>query len=269
MTATIVIPVFNQLHYTKQCLESLNACGYGDESVVVVNNASTDGTTEYLARRLALRVINNPANRACAAAWNQGFAASTTKWTVFLNNDVAVSRGWLEDLVAFAERAGVAVASPATGEGELDYELPPFAQKFTAQMQNVQRRGTAYGSGFMVSREVFATIGGFDENFQRGGNEDDDFFWRARQAGFQLAVSGGSYIHHFGHMTQKIVVAERGPSREENISYFRKKWKINWARRRWLRLRRKTIEAGWIWSERLRHGHTLREFHQGGKVFYR
>ncbi len=269
MDATIVIPVFNQLHYTRQCLESLNAGGYPDAMIVIVNNASTDGTAEFLAHRTALRVIHNSENRACAAAWNQGFQASTTRWTMFLNNDVAVPPGWLESLAAFAESEHVAVASPATGEGELDYELNVYASAFVARMKKVQRRDTAYGSAFMVSRDVFETIGGFDENFRRGGNEDDDLFWRARQAGFKLAVSGCAYMHHFGHMTQKIVVAERGPSREENINYFRQKWKISWPRRRWLRLRRKAIEARWIWTERLRYGHTLREYRRDGKLFYR
>ena len=269
MDVTIVIPVFNQLHYTRQCLESLNAAGYPDAMIVVVNNASTDGTAEFLATRPALRVISNSENRACAAAWNQGFQASTTKWTVFLNNDTALPSGWLESLIAFAEKNGVAVASPAMGEGELDYDLNGHTRKFTARMKNVARHGTAFGACFMVACEVFAAIGGFDENFRKGGNEDDDFFWRTRLAGFKLAISGGSYIHHFGNMTQKAVVAERGSHRAETIAYFRAKWKIGWFKRRWLRLSRKTIEAWWKWNERLRHGHTLNELHLGGKIFHR
>jgi GT2 family glycosyltransferase len=113
MDVTIVIPVFNQLEFTRQCLESLAAAGYDDSMIAVVNNASTDGTAEFLATRPKLRVIHNPENRACAAAWNQGFEARKTKWTVFLNNDTVLSPGWLESLVAFAEKEGVDIASPA------------------------------------------------------------------------------------------------------------------------------------------------------------
>jgi GT2 family glycosyltransferase len=269
MDVTIVIPVFNQLHYTRQCLVSLNAAGYPDTMIIVVNNASTDGTAEFLATRPGLRVINNAENRACAAAWNQGFQASTTRWTVFLNNDVAVPPGWLENLIVFAEKNGIAIASPAMTEGELDYELDAFAREFTERMKNVVRGGIAYGAGFMVAREVFTAVGGFDENFTKGGNEDDDFFWRAQGAGFKLAVSGCAYIHHFGNMTQKAVVAERGSHRAETIAYFRAKWKLNWARRRWLRVRRKTLEAWRVWRERRRYGHTLRELRSAGKLIYR
>jgi glycosyltransferase involved in cell wall biosynthesis len=176
MDVTIVIPVFNQLHYTRQCLDSLNAAGCADGMIVVVNNASTDGTAEFLARRPGLRVIQNSENRACAAAWNQGFLASRTEWTLFLNNDVVVPPGWLENLAAFAEKETADIASPAMGEGQLDYALADYARKFTAKMKTVQRRNTANGACFLVRRRVFEAIGNFDESFCRGGNEDDDFF---------------------------------------------------------------------------------------------
>jgi len=269
MNTTLVIPVYNQLHYTRQCLESLNAAGYPDEMIVLVNNASTDGTAEFLAGRPGLRVITNPENRACAAAWNQGFQASTTTWTFFLNNDIMVPAHCVEQLVAFAEQHDVAVASPALGEGELDYDLHRYAADFTTQMKEVRRNGTAYGAAFLVHRKVFAAVGGFDENFKKGGNEDDDFYRRARLAGFRLAVTGASYLHHFGNMTQKAVVAEKGSHRAETIAYYRAKWKIGWWQRRWQRVQRKSLEAWWRWHEHRRHGHTLREEHSGGTVIFR
>ena len=259
MDVTIVIPVFNQLHFTRQCLESLNAAGCDDSMIVVVNNASTDGTAEYLATRPKLRVIHNPENRACAAAWNQGFEIAKTKWTVFLNNDTLLPPGWLEGLVDFAEKNGVDIASPGMGEGDMDYDLAAYAREYVAKMKDAQRRGTANGACFMVARKVFETIGGFDENFRKGGNEDDDFFWRARDAGFKLAISGCSYIHHFSRKTRKATGVLAGAGREETVGYFREKWRINWAKRRWLQWRRKTICAWWRWNERSRHGHTLIE----------
>jgi GT2 family glycosyltransferase len=215
-----------------------------------------------------LRVIHNPENRACAAAWNQGFAAAKTKWTVFLNNDTLLPPGWLEGLVDFAGKNGVDIASPGMGEGDLDYDLAGYAREYVAGMKAVQRRGTANGACFMVARKVFDTIGGFDENFRKGGNEDTDFFWRAQKAGIQMVVSGCAYIHHFGSVTQKALKTERGSTRAETVGYFRKKWKINWMQRRWLRWQRKTIGVWWRWSERLRHGHTLIEQRIAGKCRY-
>ncbi len=269
MDATIVIPVFNQLHYTRQCLESLNAAGCPDAMIVVVNNASTDGTTEFLATRPALRVITNAENRACAAAWNQGFQASATGWILFLNNDVVTPRGWLENLVAFAEESGADLVSPALGEGELNYDLANYARDFMAEMRAVWRRGIDGGVCFLVHRRVFASIGEFDENFRHGGNEDVDFFWRARNAGFKLVTTGSSYLHHFGNVTQRALAQEHGSTRAETVGYFRTKWKIGWWQRRWSRWQRKLTETWQAGSERRRHGHTLREWRAGGKIFYR
>jgi len=269
MNATIVIPVFNQLHYTRQCLDSLNASGCSDAMIVVINNASTDGTPQYLASRPSLRVVNNVENRACAAAWNQGYQAGKTKWTVFLNNDVVLPTRWLENLVAFAEKEKVDIACPAMGEGDLDYDLASYARHYSSQMTAVQRKNKAHGVCFMVHRRVMETIGGFDENFRKGGNEDEDFFLRARQAGFRLAVTGGSYLHHFGSVTQKALAAERGSTRDETVTYFRSKWKITWFGRRRMRWQRKLVGAWWKWTERLRHGHTLQESRMNGKTYYR
>ena len=268
MDVTIVIPVFNQLHFTRQCLESLNATGCDDSMIVVVNNSSTDGTAEFLATRPKLRVIHNSENRACAAAWNQGFDAGKTKWTLFLNNDTVLSRGWLENLVAFSENEGVDIVSPAMGEGDLDYDFENYARDFVSQMKQVQRRGTASGVCFLVARRVFEAIGNFDENFNKGGNEDLDFLWRAKDAGFKMAVSGCAYIHHFGSVTQKSLKAQRGSTRAETVGYFRKKWKINWVQRRWLHVRRQAAGNWRKCSERLRHGHTLLERRVEGKIHY-
>jgi len=268
MDVTIVIPVFNQLHFTRQCLESLNATGCDDSMIVVINNASTDGTAEFLATRPKLRVIQNLENRACAAAWNQGFAASKTKWMVFLNNDTLLSPGWLESLVAFAEKEGIDISSPAMCEGDLDYDFAAYSREFVSKMRQVQRHGTASGVCFMVARRVFETIGNFDENFNKGGNEDTDFFWRVQKAGFKMAVSGCAYIHHFGSVTQKALKAERGSTRAETVGYFRKKWKINWVQRRWMRIRRKAAGNWRKLSERLRYGHTLVELRVAGKIHY-
>ena len=268
MNATIVIPVFNQLHYTRQCLESLTAAGCPDAMIVVVNNASTDGTAEFLATRPALRVITNAENCACAVAWNQGFRASTTDWVLFLNNDVVTPHGWLENLVAFAEQSGADLASPALGEGELSYDLAAYAADFMVRMRAVARPDIDGGVAFLVRRRVFTAIGGFDENFRKGGNEDTDFFWRARDAGFRLATTGSSYLHHFGSVTQNALKQERGSTREETVAYFRQKWKLTWWRRRWSRWQRQRTEARQRNAEFRQHGHTLREWRAGGKISY-
>jgi GT2 family glycosyltransferase len=222
-----------------------------------------------LVTRPQLRRVTKTENRACAAAWNQGLQASATNWILFLNNDVLTPVGWLEKLVTFAEKSGASVVSPALGEGELDYDLASYAREFMTTMREVSRPHIEGGVAFLVHRRVFERVGGFDENFRKGGNEDVDFFWRAQAAGFTLATTGASYLHHFGSVTQTALKAERGSTRAETIGYFRAKWKIGWAKRRWQRLQRKVRAAWWSWNERRQHGLTLLTTRAGGKIIHR
>jgi GT2 family glycosyltransferase len=203
LDVTITIPVFNQIHYTTQCLESLNRASIADEQIIVVDNGSTDGTEEFLAARPQIRVIHNPKNLGCGAAWTQGAQASTSTWTVVMNNDVLVPPGCLEGLVEFAERERLDIVSPATCGGEMDYDFAAHAAGFMERMKGVSRRGVAHGVCFMVHRRVFDTIGYFDSDPKLGGYEDDEYFRRARRAGLRLAMTGRAFLHHFGSITQK------------------------------------------------------------------
>ena len=260
MDVTFVIPVFNQLSYTTQCLGSLSRAGVPDSEVIVVDNASTDGTKEFLQTRRGLRVISNETNRGCGCAWNQGVEVSAAKWTVILNNDVVVAPGFREGLVGFAEDENCQIVSPARCDGELDYDFLEFATRFVRTMHLACRRGVATGVAFMVHRSVFESVGLFDTRIGRAGYEDEDFFRRASSAGLRLAVTGRAYLHHFGSITQKSVKFDMGlpPSaRLGDRDYFRKKHGLNWFRRRTDRLRGKAQNAFWRWSEQRRFGTTL------------
>lgn len=268
VNAAIVIPVLNQLHYTRSCLSSLGGEVTAGVPIVVVDNGSNDGTAEFLAAQQGITVVRNAENLGCAAAWNQGVNATTAEWVVLLNNDVLVTEGWLSGLLTFAQRLHADLISPAFREGELNYELAPYAREFVARMRNVTRWGTANGICFMVRRRVFETIGGFDENFRIGQFEDSDFFLRARQAGFRSATTGAAFIHHFGSVTQNAVRRDNRerPYEAENRAYFRKKWRLGWWRRRLLRVRTALRTAWWRWTERRQHGHTLYEKWLSGRL---
>jgi N-acetylglucosaminyl-diphospho-decaprenol L-rhamnosyltransferase len=268
MDVAVVIPVLNQLSYTVQCLESLARTGVSGREVVVINNGSTDGTAEFLQQHPELRVISNPQNLGCSAAWNQGVEAAHAEWTIVLNNDVIVAPGFREGLLAFAAEAHCDIVSPAMGEGELDYDLPSFSKEFLAKMGHRQRAGLAFGVCFMVHRRVFETIGLFDTKLGQAGYEDEDFFRRARAVGFRLGTTGRAYLHHFGSVTQKMVKAARpagvsGPL--GNRDYFRQKHHLNWLRRRTDRLQGKVRWGLWRWRERRQSGLTLIMRRAGGQ----
>jgi GT2 family glycosyltransferase len=257
-SVSLVIPVYNQLMHTMQCLESIQRLPDQAGELILVDNASTDGTADYL-KSLDLQVISNRTNLGCAKAWNQGVGASRGEVLGILNNDIVVTQGWLEALLAFMERSGCAMVSPAMREGPLDYELDRYAAEFTSACRAATRPGLL-GPCMLIRRTVFDRIGLFDEAFAYGGCEDTDFLWRAEQAGFKAGVTGSAFIHHFGMVTQKAIKRQETTQyAAKNLEYFMKKWgrtvRGNWGQRRWADLRNSMMER----YERLWYGHTLVE----------
>jgi GT2 family glycosyltransferase len=267
--ATFIIPVFNQLHYTRNCLESFSTDGIADARIVIVDNGSTDGTREFLAGRPGLRAISNAKNLGCSAAWNQGLQeAGTATWKIIINNDVVVAPRFLEGLIGFATADGRDIVSPAMTEGELDYDFGKFSTEFLAKMGAACRSGTASGVCFMVHRRVFETIGAFDTNLGQAGYEDEDFFRRARAAGFRLGITGRAYLHHFGSVTQKKLKSELGMASSAplgNRDYFRQKHGLNWLKRRTDRFRERTRTRLWQWREQRQTGLALHLLRSEGK----
>ena len=271
MEVAIVIPVYNQWHLTVGCLDSMRDAGVPASAVVVVDNASTDGTAAGLAARPGINVIRNQSNRGCSGAWNQGARAFPATWTVLLNNDVVLPRGWLEGMLAFGEKEGVDVISPAACEGEQDYSIHEHAREHMQKMATAKRLGLAFGFCFMVHRRVFEKAGLFDDDLRLGGYEDDEFFRRAREAGFKLGVTGRSFLHHIGSATQLALKADRHAAKVSlgDRRYYRKKYGLTWFKRQHLRWREKISTARWRRSELSRYGATLLARRIGGEFVWR
>lgn len=299
MHVAIVIPVLNQLDYTQGCLRCLQPNLSAGVRVIVVDNGSTDGTAEWLATQPGIEVIRNDVNRGCAPAWNQGVAAARVRltgsdsllgktggantserdsaravaapdWVVVLNNDVLLPDGWLEKLLTAANHQNLDVVCPAMRERDQNYDFAAYAHEFMTALGDVVRHGGAHGVCFAVRRAVFERIGGFDEAFRIGQFEDADFFRRAKLAGFRTGIVGACFIHHFGSVTQDALSDSRKqrPYEAENRAYFRKKWKLGWARRRGEKSAQALRAWWWRTTERLRFGHTLHEKWGGDRVLF-
>lgn len=266
----VAIPLYNQLNYTRQCLESLFRTGPRDGRFVVVDNASSDGTSDYLSQLTGLAVVANTENLGCAAAWNQGVRRADSEWTMILNNDVVLTSGWWQALLEAAERWDLDIVSPAMREGPLNYDIEQYAREFTADMRDVIRPGVACGACFMVHRRVFEKIGMFDENFRIGQFEDTDFYRRARSAGFRLGIVGCGFLHHFGSVTQDAIRSTwvEKPYAAENRAYYNAKWNLTWWKRFIIRQKIKAQHLVWRCLERMRHKHTLKERWVNGRMNY-
>src|SRR6266446_3208710 len=108
VTVSIVIPVFNKLAFTRQCLDRIarHASDTHSFEVIIVDNGSTDGTEAFFRARsehsYPLVYERNPTNLGFARANNIGAGLSHAKYLLFLNNDTIVQPGWLEAMVGVA-----------------------------------------------------------------------------------------------------------------------------------------------------------------------
>ncbi|HRU38504.1 MAG TPA: glycosyltransferase [Candidatus Goldiibacteriota bacterium] len=128
MKVSIIMPVLNQLELTKICVESIIKNTWDVEhEIIVIDNASTDGTGGYLAEK-KISCITNRENAGVAASWNAGVRAAKGEYVCVINNDIVVSEGWLSSLIEFYERhPDAGIVSPGTRWGELDYDFEPYA----------------------------------------------------------------------------------------------------------------------------------------------
>jgi len=106
--ASIIIPCWDQLEFTRFCLASLVRHTRPPWELIVIDNGSTDGTGTYLAgvqdvAPMPVTVVSNAQNLGFPAAINQGLKAARGDYLVLLNNDAVVTDGWLSQLIALAE----------------------------------------------------------------------------------------------------------------------------------------------------------------------
>lgn len=233
---SIVIPVYNQLDYTRQCLDSLCDWTRPAYELIVVDNGSGDGTAEYL-RDLAPRncsctdlvVISNRANLGVPRAWNQGVAAARGGIVCIMNNDVVVTPGWLDGLISYLEEhPDVGIAGPHVlwGEDQLPADLAGFARGYVAENSYKEDDGF-WGCCFLVTRRALELLGPFDEGYEGGYWEDADYRMRAAAIGCRAVVTHRSVVyHHVGVTWQNIGVDRSQEIYWRNARRFAEKWNV-------------------------------------------
>ena len=240
---SIVIPVFNQLELTRQCLAALkkNTRLAGCE-IIVVDNGSADATPGFLKSEEAagqLRLVRNAKNLGFAKACNQGASIARGHYVLFLNNDTEVQPGWLEPLLSVAENdpsvaavgskllypdgtiqhAGVALADIA-GRDPL-MAMHTFSRDAAdlpaANLTRVYQALTA--ACLLIRKSAFEAVTGFDEGFWNG-YEDVDLCLRLQEHGGLIVYEPASVVVH--HESQS------GPARfekvQDNIRRLHQKW---------------------------------------------
>lgn len=227
----ITFACYNQVEYTKQCIDSLIKHGVDLSRVVVVDNNSSDETRDYLGTLPLGGKIFNKTNLGCGVAWNQGALALQAEWTIVMNNDILVSENWIENLIQTAEKNNVKIISPAMIEGELDYDFDDFSDNSSLKMQNAIRLDSCHAVCLAIHESVWQEIGYFQPIPKLLGYEDALFFHEAKNAKIPCAITGAVWIHHYGSITQTAMKRERGLEQKKDLGNHRYqlgKLKQNW-----------------------------------------
>jgi len=233
-SVSLVIPSYNGAHFLAGCLDSVAALDYPRERLetIVVDNASTDGTAELLARDYPwVHVLRQDENCGFAGANNIGASAAGGECVAFANNDMRLDPAWLRELVAaYAPEEGYCCVAGlilnASGErvdfadGFVNFHGMAGQIGFGEPVEHVpvedgRELFFACGGSMLVDRHAFLELGGFDESFF-AYFEDVDLGWRLWLAGHKvrLASRARSFHHHHGTgarfpMHQRVVLYER------------------------------------------------------------
>lgn len=238
---SIIILTFNALEFTRKCIDSIMKHTSAHYEIVFVDNASSDGTVEYLTEMCEnndhFSLIRNNENRGFAIGNNQGVKAAKGKYVLLLNNDVLVSHGWLSSMVEALEKHDkIGMVGPMTNSISglqriinISYDVDTGFEPFASQVRhtnagNLTPRRRIAGFAMLMEKHLYDDVGGFDESFGSGNFEDDDFCLRVRARGKAIMVDESTFIHHFGSQTFKANGINYNQSLNKKSKIFFKKW---------------------------------------------
>ncbi len=202
MKASVIIPVWNGREYLPSCLDALLTQGYPDLEIVVVDNASADGSADLVAERYPqVRLIRNRANLGFAGGCNVGLRAAQGDVLVLLNQDTRVLPGWLQAVVDALRRPEVGIVGCKIlypdGEtiqhagGWIEWPLGASfhygkGEQDDGRWDEPRQVDYVTGAAMGFRRDLLERVGPLDEGFWPGYFEDADFCFRAREAGYEI-----------------------------------------------------------------------------------
>ncbi len=212
---SIIIPVFNKVDYTLQCLASIqNNLPAVSFEILMVDDCSTDATAHLLGLVQGIRVIRNEINLGFLTNCNNAAASSKAQYLMFLNNDTEVAPRWLDELVETLEgdptigmvgskllfadgmlqEAGGIIWNDGSG---LNYGRGDDPRR--PEYNYVRDVDYCSGASILIARKLFDRLGTFDKRYAPAYYEDTDLAFAVRKAGLRVVYQPFSEIvHHEG-----------------------------------------------------------------------
>ncbi len=218
---SVIIVTYNALEVVRKCLPSVVLSGYPNLEIILADNASTDGTAEWVQiHHPEVRIVRHPENWAFCRGNNAALPHASGEIVVLLNNDVETPPGWLEPLVErFVADERIGAAGPkllgyvdrsrfeyaGAAGGFLDRHGYPFTrgrifdtlEEDRGQYDDPRDVFWVSGAAIMLRRSALDRVGLLDERFVMH-MEEIDLCWRLRRAGYRVVSEPGSVVYHIG-----------------------------------------------------------------------
>ena len=254
MELSIIIVSWNTRQTTCDCIRSI----YGqpskvDYEVIVVDNASSDGSVDMVNREFPeVIIISNSENRGFAAANNQGIAVAQGRYVLLLNSDTIVLDGAIDKVVAFADthpKAGITGCRVLNEDKTLQlscfmfpsvlnmtlwitylFKLFPRSRFFGRERMtwwdrdDVREVDVLTGCFMLVRRESLEQVGLMDERFFMYF-EETDWCYRFKQEGWKVMFTPNAEIIHLGGASSKQIRAAMVKQWRKSMLLFFKKHK--------------------------------------------
>ncbi len=197
---SIIVCTRNGRERLEGCLKAISKMDGTGFETLVVDDGSTDGTSEFVAGKFPWVRLITQEPRGLSVARNTGAEAARGKVLAFTDDDCEPDREWLLRLApVFKQGTFVAAGGP---------NLPPKPRTWQeavvcaapgapshVMLDDVEAEHLP-GCNLVVTKEAFNAIGGFDARFHTAG-DDVDFCWRLRDAGFRLGFVPGAFVWHW------------------------------------------------------------------------
>lgn len=212
---TIVIPNYNGNKYLKQCLDSVYAQDYKDYELIIIDNASTDGSYDWIKEYKDIIYKRLDKNYGFSRAVNEGIKLAKGEYVLLLNNDTELCEGFLEEMLHVIENDykifGVSSKMIQYHDQHLiddagdEYTVIGWPYKrgdgrSISEFEKEERIFSACAGAALYRKEVFDTIGYFDESFF-AYMEDVDISYRANIYGYKNVYAPKAKVYHIGSAT--------------------------------------------------------------------
>jgi GT2 family glycosyltransferase/glycosyltransferase involved in cell wall biosynthesis len=197
---TIVVLSYNTLELLMRCVESIRQHTDVPYELIVVDNASSDGSAEYVAAA-ADHAIVNKRNAGFSGGFNQGLAAARGSHILFLNSDTKLPPGWASRLIETIERhqAGIvfpavtAAGNPATvrkAANDRVVAIPPYLEPPS-------------GVALLMRTDVSRALGGWNEDYEIASGEDTDLCFTVWVNGLSMVLDEAVLVDHVAKASAK------------------------------------------------------------------